>query len=312
MRPTLFLAIQYAKWYRKKHNIPDEVPKIDDEWVRRTIEDNENLDHDCLGVEEKLRKGLQIEKTEFPDCCGWMIRSVKNPSDKVLYYIHGGAFVGGYTRGSFRFISFAVRNFGYNVFSVDYRLAPKFTCIDAIGDCEDGYRHLLKTYDPKNIILIGESAGGNLVFSLSHKLKDDGLPLPGGIVSCSPVVQFLHYAYSYYECACKTDFGITFGINQVVEYYRGELPVDSPYVSPLLGDLSGFPPVYLDASDCESLRDEARMMYVRLKEEGTDVEYHELRDFFHAMLTRPRFGYVRREEYPHIIRFINRVFKARS
>lgn len=73
---------------------------------------------------------------------------------------------------------------------------------------------------------------------------------------------------------------------------------------------SGFPPVYLDASDCESLRDEARMMYMRLKEEGADVEYHELRDFFHAMLPQPRFRFVRREEYPHIIRFINRVFKA--
>ena len=60
---------------------------------------------------------------------------------------------------------------------------------------------------PKNIILMGESAGGNLVFALSHKLKADDLPLPGGIISCSPVLQFLHYAYSYYECACKTDYG---------------------------------------------------------------------------------------------------------
>jgi hypothetical protein len=51
------------------------------------------------------------------------------------------------------------------------------------------------------------------------------------------------------------------------------------------------------------------MMYVRLREEGGYVEYHELRDFFHAMLTAPQFGFVRREEYPHIIRFINRVFQ---
>ena len=310
MRPILFLAIQFAKRYRKKHNIPDEVPKIDDEQLRKMMEENEKRDCDCFGVEEKLRKGLQIEKAELPNCCGWMIRSEKNPGDKVLYYIHGGGFTGGYTRGAFRFISYAVRHFGYNIFSIDYRLTPKYTCVDAVGDCEDGYRRLLETYAPKDIILMGESAGGNLVFALSHKLRDDGLPLPGGIVSCSPPVQFLHYAYSYYECSCKTDYGITFGINQIVEYYRGGLPVDSPYVSPLLGDLSGFPPVYLDASDRESLRDEARMMYVRLKEEGVDVEYHELRDFFHAMLPQPRFGFVRREEYPHIIRFINRVFNA--
>ena len=67
--------------------------------------------------------------------------------------------------------------------------------------------------------------------------------------------------------------------------------------------------VYLDASDVESLRDEARMMFVRLKEEGCDVEYHELKDFFHAMLTAPQFGFVRKEEYPLIISFLNRIFR---
>ena len=58
----------------------------------------------------------------------------------------------------------------------------------------------------------------------------------------------------------------------------------------------------------ESLRDEARMMYVRLKEEGCDVEYHELRDFFHAMLTAPQYRFVRKEEHTQVSAFINRVF----
>lgn len=307
MRPALVFAILYARWYRNKHNVP-EVMELTEKMVREAYEANANKNYDCFSVDEKLRKGLKLEKAELPHCSGWLVSAEKNPRDKVLCYIHGGGFWSGSTREGFRFVSYAAKHFGYNIFSVDYRLAPNYKCLDAVGDCEDGFRYLLKTYDPKNIILMGESAGGNLVFSLALKLKDDGLPLPGGIISCSPVVQFLHYAYSYYECSCKTDYGITFGINQFVDYYHGELPVDSPYISPLLGDLSGFPPVYLDASDCESLRDEARMMYVRLKEEGVDVEYHELRDFFHAMLTAPQYGFVRREEYPLIIRFINRVF----
>ena len=46
----------------------------------------------------------------------------------------------------------------------------------------------------------------------------------------------------------------------------------------------------------------------KCEEAGVDVEYHELKDFFHAMLTRPTVGFVRREEYPHILRFIRRVF----
>lgn len=77
-----------------------------------------------------------------------------------------------------------------------------------------------------------------------------------------------------------------------------------PYQLPLCGDLSGFPPTHPDASDAESLRDDARMMFVRLKEAGVDVE----KAFFHAMLTRSNVGFVRREEYPHILRFIRRFF----
>lgn len=307
MRPILYWANQMEKRRRKKHHIP-ETMVLTEEQICQFREDNKNRDNNCFTVDEKLQAGLQLEQVALPNCGAWHISMAGNPDDRVLYYIHGGGFVFGNTRGTFHFISYAVKHFGCNMFSIDYRLAPDYHCIDSVSDCEDGYRQLLEKYAPEKIILIGDSAGGNLVFSLCHKLRADGLPLPGGIISCSPVLQFLHYAYSYYECSCKTDYGITFGINSVLRIYQGDLPLDHPLLSPLLGDLSNFPPVYLDASSCESLRDEARMMYVRLKEEGSYVEYHELKDFFHAMLTNERFRFVRKEEYPHIIRFIQRVF----
>ena len=311
MRPILYLAIQKAKKYRKEHGLPDYM-EITEKDIQKRFEENENRDYDCFTVDEKLRKGLELERVDLECCSSWLVRHPGNPEDKIIYYIHGGGFVNGSTRQGFKFVSYAAKNFGYDLYCVDYRLTPNYTCPDTIKDCEDGYRYLLEHYVPENIVFMGESAGGNLVLALPQKLKDDNLPLPGGIVSCSPVVQFLHYPYSYYECSCKTDYGIIFWINDTVEYYRGVLPKDSPYVSPLCGDLRGYPPVYLDASDVESLRDEARMMYVRLKEEGCDVEYHELRDFFHAMLTAPQFPYVRKEEYPHILRFLKKVFEGTS
>ena len=306
MRPTLYLAIRKARRYIKKHNTPDHI-ELTDEFVQKMRERNDNRDYDCFTVEEKLRKELQLERIELEHCPSWVIRADANPKDKIIYYIHGGGFVNGCTKQLFKFISYAVKHFGYNFYSVDYRLTPNYTCIDTITDCENGYRYLLEHYSPENIVLMGESAGANLVLALPQKLRDDGLPFPAGIVSSSPVVQFLHYAYSYYECSCKTDYAIIFGINDVTKLYRGELPLDHPYMSPLCGDLKGYPPVYLDASSVESLRDEARMMYVRLKEEGCDVEYHELRDFFHAMLTAPQFPFVRREEHTHVTAFLHRI-----
>ena len=308
MRPMLFFAIQKAKQYKKKHNLPD-YRELTDEMLQKRIEENAKPEYyDCFSADEKYREDVKLERITLPDCGAWMISAEGNPSDKILYYIHGGGFWEGSAKKAFRFISYVVKHWGYNVFSVDYRLCPQYKCVDTLSDCQAGYQHLLKTFTPKDIILMGESAGGNLVFALSHKLRAEGLPFPGGIVSCSPVLQFLHYAYSYYEFAWKTDYGIVFGANQIIDHYRGDLPIDSPYISPLLGDLTDFPPVYLDASSCESLRDDARMMYVLLKEKEVDVEYHELRDFFHAMVIAPQIGFVRREEYPLIQRFIKKVF----
>ncbi len=291
----------------KKHNTPDHM-ELTDEFIQKLHDNIANKDYDCFTADEKLKKGLSLEKVQLEHCSSWTIRNEANPQDKIIYYIHGGGFVNGCTKDLFKFISYAVKHFGYNLYSVDYRLTPDYTCMDTITDCENGYKYLLEHYSPENIILMGESAGGNLVLALPHKLRDDSLPFPAGIIASSPVVQFLHYPYSYYECACKTDFAIIFGINDVTKLYRGELPLDHPYLSPLCGDLSGYPPTYLDASNVESLRDEARMMYVRLKEEGCDVEYHELRDFFHAMLTAPQYRFVRKEEHTQVSAFINRVF----
>ena len=310
MRPMLFLAIRKAKRYKRKHHLPDHLELTEDLLQRRIGRTEKPEYRDCFSADHTVIDGLRLEKVLLPDCNGWMISLGNNPPDKILYYLHGGSFLEGSTKNRLRFLSFVVRRWGYNVFSVDYRLCPRYKCLDILSDIQSGYQHLLKTFLPGNILLMGESAGGNLVFSLSHKLKAEGLPIPGGIIACSPVLQFLHYAYSYYECACKTDYEILFGSNRIIELYRGELPLNSPYVSPLLGDLTGFPPVYLDASSCESLRDDARMMYVLLKEQEIKVEYHELRDFLHAMVIHPHVGPVRREEYPLIQRFIKKVFAS--
>lgn len=308
MNLKLYLAIRNAKKYMREHDHPGRMivtEKDLEDWRERI----RTMDLDCFTVDEKLKQGLNIEKADLPHTSGWLITKEGNPKDRVLYHIHGGGFINGCSKMLFPFLSYVANNWGYNVFSIDYRLAPVHQCIETITDCEDGYKFLLERYSPDNIILMGESAGGNLVLGLPHKLKDDGLPMPRGIISDSPVVQFLHYPYSYYENACKTDFGIIFGINEaVLDVYPGELPTDHPYLSPLCGDLNGSPPVYLDASDKESLRDEARMMYVRLKEEGCDVEYHELKDFFHAQMPNVKARSTRKKQHPLILAFIHRLW----
>lgn len=300
------------KKYKKAHGEPsfilseEELKKVSEQLIGQQDE----TDNDCRNLEEKLLQGLVVSEVPLKNCTAWKITKESNRKDKILYYIHGGGFTNCSTKKYFDFVSYAVNHFGFNVFSIDYRLSPRCKCLDILADCLDGYEELLKEYKGEEICLIGESAGATLTLTLTLKLKELKMELPKGIVACSPLSQFEYYPYSYYENAAKNDFLIGFGtIDNIYPIYRGELDYRSPYMSPLYGDLSSFPRVYLDASKQESMRDDARALYGKLKMQENEVEYHELKYFSHAELVNAHRRYVQREEYPLIVDFLNRLFQ---
>ena len=309
-----FLFSLALKKYRKEHPEFSELTfKLSEEELNKMSEElikqQKLMDTDCLKADQKIIKGLDIKRVALKNCIAWKISKEGNPKDKIIYYIHGGGFTNCSTKKYFDFVSYAVNHFGYDVFSIDYRLAPEYKCLHILDDCLNGYEELLKEYAGKDICLMGESAGATLTLTLTLKLKELKLPLPQGIVSCSPLSQFEYYPYSYYENAGINDFLIGFGtVDNIYPIYKGQLDYTSPYMSPLYGDLSDFPKIYLDASYHESMRDDARALYGKLKMSGNDVEYHELRYFSHAELVNAGHRYVRKEEYPLIIQFLNRIF----
>lgn len=159
----------------------------------RMIEANRAQDRDITTCKAELIEGLELSRAALPEASGWLVSQTGNPKEKIIYYIHGGGFVGACTKERMPFVSTLVREFGYNVFSVDYRLAPEFMHPCAVYDCLDGYQWLFERYAPENILLLGESAGGTLVLALSLLLRDRGLPLPKAVYANSPAAQMAEY-----------------------------------------------------------------------------------------------------------------------
>lgn len=295
------------KLHPPKPMTPEEYEKNKADAIQR----NRSCDTDCLTLPEEVKQGISIERFDLPNCKGWLSTLPGNDPEKVIYYVHGGGFVAGYSKGGYPYISHIVRQQGYNVFSVDYRLAPEFMHPCAVNDCLDGYQQLLTRYEAGNIILLGESAGGNLVMSLGLLLRDKGLPLPGGICSCSPVLQFSEYFPSFHENAGKHDFGILFGCLEMTNglYFRNEDKED-PYVAPLYGDVAGLPPVFLNADRYESLRDDAIAMYEKLKAAGVPTKLHLFEDLGHAAVCHFYKKRVQKEIYPVLFGFIRDCFQG--
>lgn len=129
----------------------------------------------------------------LPNCKAQLVRAPGVlPADgkrSVILYAHGGAFLtcGLNTHG--RMVGELSKYADAPVLMVDYRMIPKHSVGEAIDDCYDAYRWLrLKGYEPDQIVLAGDSAGGYLSMALAQKLQEDG-ELPAAVVTMSPLLE---------------------------------------------------------------------------------------------------------------------------
>ncbi len=128
-------------------------------------------------------------------CTGQLVRAAgvlpPDGTRRVVLYLHGGAFLtcGPYSHG--RLVSALSRFADSPVLVPNYRKIPKHSISDAIDDCYDGYRWLRrKGYQPNQIVLAGDSAGGYLALALAQRLLDRG-ERPAALVAMSPLLQLV-------------------------------------------------------------------------------------------------------------------------
>lgn len=285
-------------------------PKIFSEEEKKQVmekmaAENRAQDRNIRTCDKELIEGLELEEVSLPECGGWMVSRSSNPHDCIIYYIHGGGFTNSCTKSRMTFVSYLVKKFGYDVFSIDYRLAPEYKAPCQVNDCIDGYKYLHEKYSPDRIVVIGESAGGNLAVCLALKARDMGLPLPKSLFPNSMASQFSEYTESYRRCSLKTDFIVTMGImeNMMGVYYNEE-NVNDPYISPLYADLRGLPHVLLTASNCECLLDDSVMMYEKLREAGVDAELKTYDGLCHAFIISPQMKDVVKKAYPDLEEYL--------
>lgn len=108
---------------------------------------------------------------------------------RVVLYLHGGAFLTCGVNSHGRIANTLSQYADTPVLVVNYRMIPKHTVGQAVDDCHDAYRWLrLRGYDPSQIVLAGDSAGGYLAMTLAQRLQAEG-ETPAALVAISPLLQ---------------------------------------------------------------------------------------------------------------------------
>jgi acetyl esterase/lipase len=189
----------------------------------------------------------------------------------VVLYFHGGVYVMGDAALPADLASQVGRRTDAKVISVDYRLAPEHPYPAAVDDAFAAYEALLHNgIAPSDIAFAGESAGGGLAIATLINARNHGLPLPGAAFVMSPYVD-LTLAGTTMETKREVDPLMSREALQsrATDYTSGQ-DAALGLISPIFADLSGLPPMIIQAGTHEVLLDDA----VRLARQAAtaDVE----------------------------------------
>lgn len=162
--------------------------------------------------------------------------------DKILVNLHGGGFnsdSGSYTE------SIPIASYTrIKVIAVLYRLAPEYPFPAAVDDSIAVYKELIKVYKPEKIVIYGTSAGAILTGEVAVKLKQLGLPEPGGLGIFSGMGDFARAGDSISMYALRGLAGHLDPPDPGAHdpYYVGSTDAKDPVLSPIYADLHGMPP----------------------------------------------------------------------
>ena len=215
-----------------------------------------------------------VETTRFDDA----VVHVATPAaaiatDAVYLELHGGALVFGGGDACRHGARVQADQLGVTVWSIDYRLPPEHRYPAALDDCMAVYQAALERYPARRLVVGGRSAGGNLAAAMLLRAKHHGLPMPAGLVLLSPEVDL-------------TESGDSFAVNAGVDVmlpgslmannrlYAGGADLADPYLSPLFGDVTGFPPTLLLTGTRDLFLSNTVRMHRRLLAADVPAELH--------------------------------------
>lgn len=220
-------------------------------------------------------EAVKREKADANGVPGEWITKAGVPTDTTILYIHGGGWTIGSVNTHARLVANICAASDARAFSIDYRLAPEYQYPAAPDDCITAYKWLLNEQgvDPANLVIAGDSAGGNLTLVTLLRIRDEGLPLPAAAVCLSPATDFTTSGESHTTRREADPMlgGNPDGMDKVIEAYCPGRDLKEPYLSPLFGDLKGLPPLLIQVGDAEILLSDSVDFAQRAKEAGVDV-----------------------------------------
>jgi acetyl esterase/lipase len=231
--------------------------------------------------------GVKVEPTEVGGVkCYRVTPKAVDPrkANDLIVHVHGGAFVfyGGLAATSEAvLLADACKT---PVLSVDYRMPPEHPFPAAPDDVLAVWKAVLKERDPKSVVMGGTSAGGGLVMTTMARCKAEKLPVPAAIFLGTPGADLSKTGDTDYTNA---EVDHTLGryegrIEACVKLYAAGRSLKDPLISPVYGDMAGWPPAILISGTRDLLLSDTVRTHRKLRAAGVPAELHVYEGQSHA------------------------------
>jgi epsilon-lactone hydrolase len=216
--------------------------------------------------------GIRTTETKMAGLRTLLVEPEGQSRPGTILFFHGGSWVLGSPQTDLCLTAGLVVRTGFRAYSPDYRLAPEHPFPAGIEDTLSAYRALLDDgTDPSAIAFAGDSAGGGLTITTCLAARDAGLPPPAAIAAFSPGLDLTRTGQSFHTKAGIDPILTPAGLERTGAMYLAGQDPRQPLLSPAVAaDLTGFPPMLLQAGTNELLLDDSTRLAARATAAGVD------------------------------------------
>jgi epsilon-lactone hydrolase len=277
---------------------------------RRTVADDRARMVQNARFVGRLPREVAFERLMLAGLPAAWLRPDSADQAKVLLYLHGGGYVIGSIDSYKMLCGHLARALQFNLLIPEYRLAPEQPFPAAVEDAQKVYRWLLaQGYQPKNIVIVGDSAGGGLSLAAVLALREAGDPLPAAVVCLSPWADLAFTGQSHATKTAAEAMLTSAGLREWAAYYADTEKPTHPLISPVYADFHGFPPLLIQVGSEEILLDDALMVAEKAQADGVAVTLQVWASLWHVWHALGDLLPENRRAFAEIRQFVRRQLK---
>lgn len=254
--------------------------------IERDIQSGK-IDNKPANLPASLVENALIDISEIDGKKIWTIKPKQDQTDKVILFLHGGAYIYSMQDVHWQFAEELLRKTNATIIIPDYPLAPQATALDAFAFMDALYAEILETTSPEQLILMGDSAGAGLALGFVQSLRNENKPLPQQLILLAPFLDVAMRNPDNVDAEKQCHILTIKGLQLAGTAYAGTLDLKDYRVSPIYGDFSGLPKLSIFIGTSDLFIADVRKLVSKLENENIAFNTFEYPKMVHDWVVLP-------------------------